>query len=70
MARAYSIIRRRPGVVDIIFPQQAGKTSYKFQWAANWDAGAWTDLITCTNHGYSDPAVVGDNVETTRVLSG
>jgi hypothetical protein len=62
MNRMFSIIRRKPGLVDMVIPLQGGGVdSYELKAAANFD-GVYAVIITCDNHGYMDPAVAYTNV--------
>lgn len=56
MNRLFSIRRRRPHIVDVIVPLQAGVDGYRLQWATNFDA-AFTTFLTSTNIGFIDANV-------------
>jgi len=43
----FSIVRRRPGLLDILIPKQAGIEGYRFEWATNFDA-SYTAIFTAT----------------------
>lgn len=43
----FSIVRRRPGLLDILIPKQAGIQGYRFEWATNFDA-SYTNAFTAT----------------------
>lgn len=54
--RLFSIIRRKPGIVDFVTPLVAGQDEYRLKTAANFD-GSFSTLLTTTNTGYVDPTV-------------
>jgi len=54
--RLFSIIRRKPGLVDFVTPLVAGQEGYRLKTASNFD-GSFTTLLTTTNTGYVDPSV-------------
>lgn len=54
--RLFSIIRRKPGLVDFVTPLVAGQDGYRLKAASNFD-GSFTTLLTATNTGYVDPSV-------------
>jgi len=57
MARNFSIIRRRPGIVDLLTPKLANTKGYRLQGAANFD-GTFTTLMTADiSSGYLDPSI-------------
>ena len=56
MSRQFSVIRRRPQLVDIVTPFVYGTTEYRLKWASNFD-GSFTQIIASKATGYIDPAV-------------
>jgi len=56
MGRKYSVIRRRPHVVDVIVPKKAGADGYRLERALNFDA-AWTTIVTSGPYGYVDDSL-------------
>jgi len=57
MARTYSIIRRRVGIVDLLTPKLVGTQGYRLSAAVNFD-GSFTDLMTAPiSSGYLDPSI-------------
>ena len=57
MSRVFSVNRRRPGLVDIVIPQESGIGSYIFGWSTNFDI-AFTDFQTVPTYGYKSKTVV------------
>lgn len=55
MNRDFSIIRRRPHVLDLMTPVRAGVTGYRFESAPNFDQPYTTILTTAL--GYVDPLI-------------
>jgi hypothetical protein len=55
-ARLFSIIRRKPGLVDFVTPLVAGQEGYRLKTASNFD-GSFTTILTTTNTGYVDPTI-------------
>ncbi|MFA5387355.1 MAG: hypothetical protein WC322_03075 [Candidatus Paceibacterota bacterium] len=56
MTREFSVIRRRPGILDIITPRRTGVDGYRIEWAANFDV-AFTTLVTSSINGYVDDSL-------------
>lgn len=56
MARNLSLYRRRPGLVDIVFPARPGAASYLFEVASNWDT-AMASFQVVPAFGYRSPGV-------------
>jgi hypothetical protein len=57
MSRDFNVIRRRPGIVDMLTPKRANVQGYRIQAALNFD-GTFTTLFTAPiSSGYLDPAV-------------
>jgi len=57
MARSFSIIRRRKGIVDLLTPKQPNVKGYRLQGAANFD-GSFTTLMTADiSSGFLDPTI-------------
>jgi len=56
MQRPFSVIRRRPNLVDLIIPVQAGVDGYRLDTAANFDA-VYAPLITTTLLGHIDASL-------------
>lgn len=54
--RLFSIIRRKPGLVDFVTPLVAGQDGYRLKTATNFD-GSFATILTTTNTGYVDPTV-------------
>lgn len=69
MIREFSVVRRRPNLVDVTTPRRPSVDGYRLEWAANFD-GAYTALFTATNVGFVDDdlrdkghsMMAGDNV--------
>jgi len=57
MKRTFSVIRRRPHLVDVIMPLTSGVQTYRLKWAANFDAGSYTQFLDSGNQGYLDPSI-------------
>lgn len=57
MDRTFSVIRRRPNIVDFVTPFVYGVDKYRLKWAANFDAGAWTPFIDSSNIGWRDDTI-------------
>lgn len=55
--REFSIIRRRPHIVDLLTPKRAGVKGYRFQVAPNFDGAFQTILTADISSGYLDPNV-------------
>jgi len=64
MNRLFSVRRRRPNIVDFYTPVVDNVDGYRIKWATNFDAGAWTTVLTSTKVGYIDPAVNRNVIET------
>ena len=56
MTRDFSVIRRRPHILDIITPVRAGVDGYRIEWAANFD-GSFTTLVTSPINGHCDDSL-------------
>lgn len=56
MKRSFSVIRRRPHLVDVLFPLTAGVQTYRLKWASNFD-GSFTQFLDSTNVGFLDPSI-------------
>lgn len=57
MSRDFNVIRRRPGIVDMLTPKRANVGGYRIQAAPNFD-GVFTTLFTAPiSSGYLDPAI-------------
>lgn len=56
MNRLFSIRRRRPNIVDIDTPLQAGVDGYRLKWATNFD-GVFASALTSTRNGFIDDNV-------------
>lgn len=56
MSRQFSVIRRRPKIIDILTPRTAGTTQYRIKWAAKY-SDAPTQIIAASHIGFLDPAV-------------
>jgi len=56
MKRSFSVIRRRPHIVDVLFPLTAGVQTYRLKWASNFD-GSFTQFLDSTNVGFLDPSI-------------
>ena len=69
MNRTFSVIRRRPGIVDVVTPFTYGVQTYRLKWASNFD-GSYATFLDSTNVGYLDPtinpAVVGSQPTSSR----
>jgi hypothetical protein len=57
MARNFSIVRRRPGIVDLLTPKQAGVKGYRIQGAVNFDTTFTTLMTADISSGYLDPSI-------------
>lgn len=58
MSRAFSIVRRRANLIDLITPVRPGVDEYRLKWAANFDTAApWTQIVSCPSSGYLDPVI-------------
>jgi hypothetical protein len=53
MIREFSVIRRRPNVIDVITPKRKGVDEYTLEWAQNFD-GVFAPIVTSPLHGYCD----------------
>ncbi len=56
MKRTFSVIRRRPHLVDVIMPLPPGIQIYRLKLASNFDA-IYTQFIDSSNVGFLDPAI-------------
>ncbi len=56
MNRQFSVIRRRPQVIDILTPFVYGTTEYRIKWAENFD-DVFATLMAPGAIGYVDPAI-------------
>ncbi len=56
MKRTFSVIRRRPNLVDVLLPLIDGTQTYRLKWAANFD-GVYSTIISASNVGFLDPAI-------------
>ena len=56
MMREFSVIRRRPNLLDIITPILDGVDGYRIEGASNFDA-AFATLATSTRDGYTDESL-------------
>lgn len=56
MNRQFSVIRRRPQVVDIMTPFVRGTAEYRLKYATNFDQ-VFTTIIAASGMGYVDPTV-------------
>ena len=57
MNRTFSVIRRRPGIVDVLTPIVYGVSLYRLKWASNFDVVPFTQFIDSTNVGFRDPSI-------------
>jgi hypothetical protein len=60
MSRIFSVNRRRPGLVDLVIPQESGIGSYVFGYSTNFDL-AFTDFQTVPVYGYRSKTVVDNS---------
>ena len=63
MSRIFSVIRRRPSLVDIVTPFVYGVDLYRLKWAVNFDTAVPTAFIDAPNIGYIDDAVDRNTLE-------
>jgi hypothetical protein len=56
MQRPFSVIRRRPNLVDVIIPVQTGVDGYRLDVATNFDA-VYAPLLTTTLTGHIDDSL-------------
>jgi hypothetical protein len=56
MQRPFSVIRRRPNLLDVVIPVQDGVDGYRLDVATNFDA-VYAPLITATRMGHIDPSL-------------
>jgi len=69
MIREFSVVRRRPNLVDVVTPRRPGVDGYRLEWATNFDA-TYTTLFTASLSGHVDDSLrdaghtmmAGDNV--------
>lgn len=54
MKRVFSVLRRKPGFVDVLVPLVSGVDGYRIKAATNWDAASAT-VVTSGPYGYVDP---------------
>lgn len=54
MTRCFSIIRRRPNIIDLITPVVLGVDTYRLSWGSNFDVTP-VDFLDTPNTGYLDP---------------
>ncbi len=55
--RLFSILRRKPGYVDLVTPLVPGPTNtYRLKWASNFD-GSFSTFLTVGHSGYLDPSI-------------
>lgn len=66
MSRKFSIVRRKPHVVDVVIPLIAGVDTYRLKWAANFDA-THNAFVEAGRTGYVDANV---NAGAIHVLPG
>jgi len=62
MSRQFSVIRRRPNLVDIVTPFVYGVDLYRLKKATNFD-GAFAQFLDATNVGFCDEAVDRNTLE-------
>lgn len=62
MSRQFSVIRRRPHLVDIVTPFVYGVDLYRLKTATNFD-GAFAQFLDATNVGFLDDAVDRNTLE-------
>lgn len=56
MSRQFSVIRRRPQIIDIVTPRVAGTTQYRIKWAALY-SDVPTQIIAASPMGFLDTTV-------------
>ena len=56
MLRDFSVVRRRPHVIDVLIPVRSGVDGYRLQWATNFD-GSFSDIVTATRDGWVDESL-------------
>jgi hypothetical protein len=61
MTRIFSVIRRRPGIVDVLTPRVAGVEGYRFKASANFD-GVFVTIFTAPKFGFLDTTGVDQRV--------
>lgn len=69
MERTFSVIRRRPHIVDVLTPRVDGVAGYRFKAAANFD-GVFATIFTSTNVGFIDQPGVDRRVIETQPTEG
>jgi hypothetical protein len=62
MSRKFSVIRRRPNLVDIVTPFVYGVDLYRLKKALNFD-GVFAQFLDAPNVGFCDPAVDRNTLE-------
>ena len=56
MIREFSVIRRRPNIVDVVTPVRKGVDGYGLEWAANFD-GVFASIVTAPIQGHCDESL-------------
>ena len=60
--RPFTVVRRRPNILDLLVPKQANVKGYRLQAATNFDATFTTILTADIGAGYLDPAIDRNNL--------
>lgn len=59
VTRDFSVIRRKPNLLDVLIPYGVGVDGYRLDWATNFDASYTNGIITATRAGWVDADLQG-----------